>query len=148
MMRQDAGFEVTDRIRVTYPEADGDVTARFEEHGDWIAAETLAVAVEAGADLAVARAYARPAGPGTPVTRPGRLTRTRIGPYWDWHAASVQGRPKEDFPIAMSLARRAIVPVAAFASLLLHVSAALRCSPLRRPRPGRPRTAVSSRSRA
>ena len=56
VMRQDAGFEVTDRIRVTYPRSDGDVTRAFEEHGEWIAAETLAVSVEAGADLAIARA--------------------------------------------------------------------------------------------
>jgi isoleucyl-tRNA synthetase len=55
-MRQDAGLEVTDRIRVTYPENDGDVSRAFELHGDWIATETLAVAVEAGADLAIARA--------------------------------------------------------------------------------------------
>ncbi len=56
VMRQDAGFDVTDRIRVTYPRSDGDVTRAFEEHGEWIAAETLAVSVEAGADLAIARA--------------------------------------------------------------------------------------------
>jgi isoleucyl-tRNA synthetase len=55
-MRQDAGLEVTDRIRVTYPENDGDVSRAFELHGDWIATETLAVAVEAGAELAIARA--------------------------------------------------------------------------------------------
>ena len=55
-MRQDAGLEVTDRIRVTYPDADGDVGRAFAEHGDWIAAETLAVAVEPGAELAVSRA--------------------------------------------------------------------------------------------
>jgi isoleucyl-tRNA synthetase len=55
-MRQDAGFEVTDRIRVTYPRSDGDVGRAFAEHGDWIAAETLAVALEPGEELAVARA--------------------------------------------------------------------------------------------
>jgi hypothetical protein len=54
-MRQDAGFEVTDRIRVTYPQADGDVGRAFAEHGDWIASETLAVAAEPGTELAVAR---------------------------------------------------------------------------------------------
>jgi isoleucyl-tRNA synthetase len=56
MMRQEAGFEVTDRIRLTYPRADGEVTRAFEQHGDWIAAETLAVSVEPGPDLAIARA--------------------------------------------------------------------------------------------
>jgi isoleucyl-tRNA synthetase len=55
-MRQDAGLQVTDRIRVTYPESDGDVSRAFVEHGDWIAAETLAVGVAAGAALAVQRA--------------------------------------------------------------------------------------------
>jgi isoleucyl-tRNA synthetase len=55
-MRQDAGFEVTDRIRITFPENDGDVSRAFAEHGDWIASETLAVAVEPGAELAVSRA--------------------------------------------------------------------------------------------
>jgi isoleucyl-tRNA synthetase len=55
-MRKDAGFEVTDRIRITYPANDGDVTRAFAEHGDWIAAETLAVSVEAGERLAIERA--------------------------------------------------------------------------------------------
>jgi len=55
-MRQDAGFEVTDRIRITFPENDGDVSRAFAEHGEWIASETLAVAVEPGAELAVSRA--------------------------------------------------------------------------------------------
>jgi hypothetical protein len=47
---------VTDRIRIIYPEADGDTTRAFERHGEWIVAETLAVSVEPGADLAIARA--------------------------------------------------------------------------------------------
>ena len=34
----------------------GDVGRAFAEHGDWIAAETLAVALEPGAELAVSRA--------------------------------------------------------------------------------------------
>jgi len=55
-MRQDAGFEVTDRIRITFPENDGEVSRAFAEHGEWIASETLAVAVEPGAELAVSRA--------------------------------------------------------------------------------------------
>ncbi|HEX2376293.1 MAG TPA: DUF5915 domain-containing protein, partial [Gaiellales bacterium] len=55
-MRKDAGLEITDRIRLTYPERDGDVTKAFTEHRDWIAAETLAVSVEPGAELAIAKA--------------------------------------------------------------------------------------------
>ncbi|HEY3766264.1 MAG TPA: isoleucine--tRNA ligase [Gaiellales bacterium] len=55
-MRQEAGLEVTDRITVTYPQNDGEVTRAFEQHGDWIATETLAVALVAGAALAIARA--------------------------------------------------------------------------------------------
>jgi isoleucyl-tRNA synthetase len=43
-MRKEAGLELTDRIRLTLPEADADLL----EHKDWIARETLAVAV--GAD--------------------------------------------------------------------------------------------------
>jgi hypothetical protein len=54
--RQDMGLEVTDRIRITYPSSDGDVSRAFAEHGEWIARETLAVAVEAGAELAIAPA--------------------------------------------------------------------------------------------
>jgi isoleucyl-tRNA synthetase len=56
VMRQDAGFEVTDRIKLTYPRADGEVTRAFEQHGDWIAAETLAVSVEPGDELAITKA--------------------------------------------------------------------------------------------
>ncbi|HSD01165.1 MAG TPA: isoleucine--tRNA ligase [Gaiellales bacterium] len=55
-MRKDAGLEITDRIRLTYPERDGDVTRAFTEHREWIAAETLAVSVEPGAELAIAKA--------------------------------------------------------------------------------------------
>ena len=55
MMRKDAGLEVTDRIRLTYPRDDG-LAEAFAAHGDWIASETLAVAVEPGAELAIARA--------------------------------------------------------------------------------------------
>jgi isoleucyl-tRNA synthetase len=56
VMRQDAGLEVTDRIRLTYPQSDGDTTRAFEQHGDWIAAETLAVSVEPGDGLAIEKA--------------------------------------------------------------------------------------------
>ncbi len=55
-MRKDAGLEITDRIRLTYPERDGEVTKAFAEHGDWIAAETLAVSVEPGPELGIAKA--------------------------------------------------------------------------------------------
>ena len=55
LMRKDAGLEVTDRIRLTYPRDDG-LAEAFAAHGDWIASETLAVAVEPGAELAIARA--------------------------------------------------------------------------------------------
>ena len=55
-MRKDAGLEITDRIRLTYPERDGDITRAFTEHRDWIAAETLAVSVEPGSDLTIAKA--------------------------------------------------------------------------------------------
>jgi isoleucyl-tRNA synthetase len=55
-MRKQAGLEVTDRIRLTYPQEDGESTEAFRRHGDWIAAETLAVSVEPGDRLAVERA--------------------------------------------------------------------------------------------
>jgi isoleucyl-tRNA synthetase len=55
-MRKDAGLEITDRIRLTYPQRDGEVTRAFAEHGEWIAAETLAVSVEPGAELGIAKA--------------------------------------------------------------------------------------------
>jgi isoleucyl-tRNA synthetase len=42
-MRKDAGLELTDRIRLTLPEADADLLA----HADWIARETLALSVAA-----------------------------------------------------------------------------------------------------
>ena len=49
-MRKEAGLELTDRIRLTLPEADADLL----EHSDWIARETLAVSVEAsGSELAL-----------------------------------------------------------------------------------------------
>jgi len=53
-MRKDAGLNLTDRISLTIPAADADLL----EHTDWIARETLAVAVEAhgGSEPAIARA--------------------------------------------------------------------------------------------
>ncbi len=50
-MRKEAGLELTDRITLTIPEPDSDLV----EHADWIARETLAVAVEVGAGLAIAK---------------------------------------------------------------------------------------------
>ena len=41
-MRKDAGFRLTDRIRLTIPAADADLL----DHAEWIKAETLAVALE------------------------------------------------------------------------------------------------------
>jgi len=43
-MRKDAGLELTDRITLTLPAADRDLV----EHSDWIAYETLAVAIDVG----------------------------------------------------------------------------------------------------
>jgi isoleucyl-tRNA synthetase len=55
-MRKEAGLELTDRIRVVYPANDGDVTRAFEQHGEWIAGEVLAVSLEPGSELAVTKA--------------------------------------------------------------------------------------------
>jgi isoleucyl-tRNA synthetase len=52
-MRKEARLELTDRIRLTLPEAD----VALLEHSDWIARETLAVSVEAsGSELRVEKA--------------------------------------------------------------------------------------------
>jgi isoleucyl-tRNA synthetase len=51
-MRKDAGLEITDRIALTLPERDEDLLA----HEDWIKSETLAVRVDRGQELAVAKA--------------------------------------------------------------------------------------------
>ena len=53
-MRADAELELTDRIVVTYPDSDGQVTEAFRRHGDWIATETLAVTLEPGDQLRIA----------------------------------------------------------------------------------------------
>ena len=50
-MRKEAGLELTDRIVLTLPE-DGELL----EHEDWIKSETLATRIEAGPELAIARA--------------------------------------------------------------------------------------------
>ncbi|MCA1830283.1 MAG: class I tRNA ligase family protein, partial [Actinobacteria bacterium] len=52
-MRKDAGLELTDRIRITYPPDLGDV---FETYGDWIKSETLALDTTQGDTLRVDRA--------------------------------------------------------------------------------------------
>ena len=52
-MRKEQGLELTDRIKLTIPEADSDLL----EHREWIMRETLAVSVEAtGTDLRVDKA--------------------------------------------------------------------------------------------
>ena len=52
-MRKESGLELTDRIRLTIPEAHADLL----EHEDWIARETLAVSVGAnGAELEIYKA--------------------------------------------------------------------------------------------
>src|SRR5439155_11943864 len=53
-MRKEAGLEITDRIRLTVPD-NGELFAR-EDLIDWIKAETLAVGIEWGPELAVAKA--------------------------------------------------------------------------------------------
>jgi isoleucyl-tRNA synthetase len=47
-LRRDAGLEVSDRIRL-WIDGDADVLAAADRHGDYIAGETLAVALERGA---------------------------------------------------------------------------------------------------
>ena len=52
-MRREAGLELTDRIRLTLPQPDADLLS----YADWIARETLAVAVDAdGSGLEIAKA--------------------------------------------------------------------------------------------
>ena len=51
-LRKESGLDLTDRIRLTIPEADADLL----EHEEWIARETLAVSVDAdGSELALAK---------------------------------------------------------------------------------------------
>jgi isoleucyl-tRNA synthetase len=49
--RKEAGLEITDRIRLTVPEADEDVLV----HEEWIKQETLATEIEVGLELAVTK---------------------------------------------------------------------------------------------
>jgi len=50
-MRRDAGLDITDRIFLTLPQADGDLLT----HRDWIAAETLARSITVGGTLSLAK---------------------------------------------------------------------------------------------
>jgi isoleucyl-tRNA synthetase len=50
-LRKDSGFEITDRIVLTLPGDDG-----LMGHAEWIKAETLAVRIERGPELAISRA--------------------------------------------------------------------------------------------
>ncbi len=47
-LRRDSGFDVSDRITVTWSSPSERVAEAFGRHGDWIAAEVLAVGVAAG----------------------------------------------------------------------------------------------------
>ncbi len=49
--RKDEGFELVDRIALTLPATD----AELLEHSEWIARETLAVSVEVGSELSIAK---------------------------------------------------------------------------------------------
>jgi isoleucyl-tRNA synthetase len=51
-LRKESGLEITDRIVLTLPESD----ASLASHEEWIKAETLAVAVEYGPELAIRKA--------------------------------------------------------------------------------------------
>jgi isoleucyl-tRNA synthetase len=57
-LRRDGGFDVSDRIRVTVW-ADGDVRRAAEQHGPWIARETLAVELRVADATAEAPASAQ-----------------------------------------------------------------------------------------
>jgi len=50
-MRRDTGLELIDRIVLTIPRGDEDLLA----HADWIRAETLALEIVLGDELAVAK---------------------------------------------------------------------------------------------
>jgi isoleucyl-tRNA synthetase len=52
-LRKESGLEITDRIVLTIPEEEGEL---LDEHGEWITAETLAVRIELGPRLQVAKA--------------------------------------------------------------------------------------------
>ena len=113
-MRKEPGLELTDRIRLTIPEADSDLL----EHREWIARETLAVSVDAAAaELASRRRVAReelPAFLTPPETRPSRraaLARAALGLRGELELAAELDRKAEgdvllDDPIRLDVARR------------------------------------------
>ena len=49
-LRKEEGFELSDRIVLTVPEAQRDLTGR---HGDWIAREVLATSIDVGEALEI-----------------------------------------------------------------------------------------------
>jgi isoleucyl-tRNA synthetase len=55
-MRRDEGYELTDRIVLTVPEAESEL---IERHGDWIKDEVLAVEIRTDGDVSIAKAAVR-----------------------------------------------------------------------------------------
>jgi hypothetical protein len=57
-MRKEQGFELTDRIVLTVPDAESELVAR---HGDWIKGEVLAVEirVDGASGVSIAKTEAR-----------------------------------------------------------------------------------------
>jgi isoleucyl-tRNA synthetase len=51
-LRKEQGFELTDRIVLTVPE---ETRRLIEAHGDWVKSEVLALAVNYGAELELAK---------------------------------------------------------------------------------------------
>ena len=55
-MRRDEGYELTDRIVLTVPEAESELV---ERHGDWIKGEVLATEIRTDRDVSIAKAGTR-----------------------------------------------------------------------------------------
>jgi isoleucyl-tRNA synthetase len=55
-MRRDEGYELTDRIVLTVPEAESEL---IERHGDWIKDEVLATEIRIDGDVSIAKAAVR-----------------------------------------------------------------------------------------
>jgi hypothetical protein len=51
-MRKDEGYELTDRIVLTVPQAESELV---ERHGDWIKGEVLATEIRVDGDVAIAK---------------------------------------------------------------------------------------------
>jgi isoleucyl-tRNA synthetase len=51
-LRKEQGFELTDRIVLTVPEAQRELV---ERHGDWVAREVLATSIDVGEELEIRR---------------------------------------------------------------------------------------------